>query len=90
VIAVDDAMTGARRNGLGPAPERPEGARSPVSRTVEAEGFNQSRGTRFSSDPTGKHDVEIANTECAHIFSRLIHSRVHICGLTAGESAGVV
>lgn len=38
-IAVCIDLTGARRNGLGPAPERPEGVRSPVSRTVEAEGF---------------------------------------------------
>jgi hypothetical protein len=34
-----DGMTGARRNGHGPAPERPEGARSPECRTVDAEGF---------------------------------------------------
>jgi hypothetical protein len=37
--AVGVGVTGARRNGLGPAAERPEGVSSPVSRTVEAEGF---------------------------------------------------
>jgi hypothetical protein len=37
--AVGVGVTGARRNGHGPAPERPKGVRSPECRTVDAEGF---------------------------------------------------